>query len=585
MTNLTITHTPAAIALSDNDLLFKVVTDNYLQSAGTKAHIAFYFNSIPAVGDYFRIVSDYFDLTFTFVDGTADNSGLQINRNWNELFEFRTFMLLDLQKNYYINKYFNVTHGIDTDIDYVKIEAKEVGDFNLAQPDDSTDCPAMLGPPYYDNDGANKTYRNNYRLEGKLSILDFEDSIIPTHDTQEAAFNYKKMPELQGGFAWPETLGTIERPDMIAEYRFQVWENDNSVRSAIFKTSILKVLQGGVSKKDYKSLIDAESTWYEMWQENQWFLTWQPNGHVIDLNSTLKLYHLSTYTGNVRLYWKINGDPQNVNFIALDDLLANTVYEIIASPGLLFSFMGSYITDLEYFDLWLEKQSDGTVLSETRRYYIDWQYCEFRREFLFSNSYRGAYDTLRFTGKGSESWETESYTYEHKVYDEELKKINQSRSKLSNPQKTNTGWISREVLEYMQEFLLSEDRYEIRNGKLYPVYITSSKITKRADGEYIYSLEIEFQYSFNEEYFSSVDGIQEQSNPVSGGSNFIPQIGGAGGGHVIIAPDGTEMQQRAYLKFIGAGVTVTDDEGNNQTIVEIEGGKTASDRLYMFNKY
>lgn len=584
MVTLNITHTPPAIALSDNDLLFKVVTDNYLQSAGTKSHITFYFNSIPAAGDYFRIVSDYFDLTFTFVNGTADNSGLQINRDWPELLTFRTFMVSDLQKNYYINKYFNVTHGIDSDTDFVKIEAKEVGDFNLAQPDDGTDCSAMQGPPYSDNDGSNKTYRNNYRLEGKLNILDFEDSIIPTADGQEAVFNYKKMIELQGGFTWPEiTVGEFERPNMLAEYRFQVWENNNGVRSAIFKTSILKVLQGGISKADSKSLSDDDSTWYDKWQENKWFLTWKPNGHVIDLNSTLKLYHLSTYDGNVRLYWRINGDAQSENFIALDDLEANTVYEIIASPGLLFSFMGSYVSDIEYFDLWLEKQSDGTVLSETRRYFMDWKYREFRREFLFANSYRGAYDTLRFTGKGSESWETESYTYEHKVYDEELNKIKQSRSKLSNPQKTSTGWISREVLEYMQEFLLSEDRYEIRNGKLYPVYITSSKVSKRDDGEYMYSLEIEFQYAFTEEYFSSVDGIQEQ-NPVSGGSNFIPQIGGAGGGHTIVASDGTEMPQRSKLKFIG--LDASDDEANDQTIIQIDPDKkTAADRLTMFNNY
>lgn len=44
-----------------------------------------------------------------------------------------------------------------------------------------------------------------------------------------------------------------------------------------------------------------------------------------------------------------------------------------------------------------------------------------------------------------------------------------------------------------------------------------------------------------------------------------------GGGHVI-EDEGTPLAQRTNLNFVGAGVTVTDDSGNDTTVVTINGG-------------
>jgi len=60
--------------------------------------------------------------------------------------------------------------------------------------------------------------------------------------------------------------------------------------------------------------------------------------------------------------------------------------------------------------------------------------------------------------------------------------------------------------------------------------------------------------------------------------NFIRQAiadgtitGGTGGGHTI-EDEGTLLTQRTNLNFVGAGVTVTDDAGNDATVVTIPGG-------------
>jgi hypothetical protein len=47
--------------------------------------------------------------------------------------------------------------------------------------------------------------------------------------------------------------------------------------------------------------------------------------------------------------------------------------------------------------------------------------------------------------------------------------------------------------------------------------------------------------------------------------------GGSGGGHEIL-DETTPLTQRAELAFQGAGVTATDDSGNDRTVVTIPGG-------------
>lgn len=54
--------------------------------------------------------------------------------------------------------------------------------------------------------------------------------------------------------------------------------------------------------------------------------------------------------------------------------------------------------------------------------------------------------------------------------------------------------------------------------------------------------------------------------------------GGSGGGHVI-EDEGTPLTQRTNLNFVGSGVAVTDDAGNDATVVTINGGGGAVDSV------
>lgn len=68
-----------------------------------------------------------------------------------------------------------------------------------------------------------------------------------------------------------------------------------------------------------------------------------------------------------------------------------------------------------------------------------------------------------------------------------------------------------------------------------------------------------------------VDNYMLTYNAATGGFDFSAQTGGAGGGHTI-QDEGISLTQRTKLNFVGAGVTVTDDAGNDASLVTITSG-------------
>ena len=59
------------------------------------------------------------------------------------------------------------------------------------------------------------------------------------------------------------------------------------------------------------------------------------------------------------------------------------------------------------------------------------------------------------------------------------------------------------------------------------------------------------------------------------GKSLVFKAGGTGGGHTI-EDEGTPLTTRTKLNFVGAGVTVTDDAGDDATVVTIPGGSAGS---------
>ena len=149
--------------------------------------------------------------------------------------------------------------------------------------------------------------------------------------------------------------------------------------------------------------------------------------------------------------------------------------------------------------------SSGLIISETRRYYLDLKEYQNTREFIFLNSL-GGYDTLRTTGEGEYEAAQERTTVTcsyPKEFDASFKQKRNVFTTGIEKLKVNSGWITQEQCEWLQDFLLSEEVYEIKNGKLFPVTITSTSGPKKADKQTpAYFVEFEYEYSNHSSTFA-----------------------------------------------------------------------------------
>jgi hypothetical protein len=72
-----------------------------------------------------------------------------------------------------------------------------------------------------------------------------------------------------------------------------------------------------------------------------------------------------------------------------------------------------------------------------------------------------------------------------------------------------------------------------------------------------------------------ITATQPNDNVIFNGSGVAKvgakevEFGGGGGGGHTIQDEGTPLTQRTNLNFVGAGVAVTDDAGNDATVVTI----------------
>jgi hypothetical protein len=78
-------------------------------------------------------------------------------------------------------------------------------------------------------------------------------------------------------------------------------------------------------------------------------------------------------------------------------------------------------------------------------------------------------------------------------------------------------------------------------------------------------------YLVMDEWLNTSSGdVFKLKDATTGAAVWELEGGGGGGGHVI-EDEGTPLTQREALNFIGAGVTVTDDAGNDASVVTVQG--------------
>ncbi|MHC1707440.1 MAG: hypothetical protein AB9842_07950 [Bacteroidales bacterium] len=231
----------------------------------------------------------------------------------------------------------------------------------------------------------------------------------------------------------------------------------------------------------------------------RFFLTWHWFPKVTDTVAPERLFMIvprqpgtSNFLLKVTHHYYDDGD-ENIYHSLITTLALGQVYEIDVSYA---SLIGTYIENLIGYDVQVVSQ-DESFASDIFRFTVDVRILPHVRYFMFLNSL-GGYECVRFTGEQIQELGFERDFFDRSTlteYDENLIPRSQLPPLTTRSFKVNTGWISRETVDWMQDFLNSTEVFEIRGDNRYPVVIIQDKIELRRDSITLYSLTIGMEYA------------------------------------------------------------------------------------------
>lgn len=313
------------------------------------------------------------------------------------------------------------------------------------------------------------------------------------------------FPE-QGNIPWNAKAGLIK------EYKIKIqecWFDEDG--DPVVVTSWLEnryVVRGKIPRWKKAAFYARWSSYLEWISTEKAFLTFAPKTLITKVDQMQKLFLPIWWetTSGERLKLKVDvlfTDGTNANFTTTQetgDLSRYTIIEFGVSYSLL--NLSSWATTnhpgktIAKYDV--TALSGETAVSETRTYIMDYTKSLGKREFLFANS-AGGYDTMVATGISELNAE---YKYENANQQspgvQNLPEKTQTFVDDSNTHTCRTGYINAAMAEYLAEFFISPERYEVEGSALIPIVLKDSKIMHKRDSENLFYAEFDYEYALNQ---------------------------------------------------------------------------------------
>jgi hypothetical protein len=162
------------------------------------------------------------------------------------------------------------------------------------------------------------------------------------------------------------------------------------------------------------------------------------------------------------------------------------------------------------YEIWITSE-DGTRLTETQTYLIDYRPLPYIRYFLNWSSW-GSFDSRMFYGKGSSTFDiVQSEAMKSELAPSDLKMGTSLvyDIKLTSKLSVTTGFIkNRSSLIFNRDFFLSPLKYRVAGDYLLPIKVTSKSIPEIEDGNSLYAQKFDYEYLFDDQAFTEGD-VQE----------------------------------------------------------------------------
>lgn len=508
---ISLTKSPALVSLAGNPIVFNLNTDNFIETSGIKSKLTITFTAAPVADDYFTL--EFLNRTIVFTAKLSpDNSGIQfrINDGNLSLVNYLIQTVGYLENNYWLYKNYNITSNATQII----IEAKEFGaDYSFTTVSYSAGFPASTNSNI---SGVTEIIRSFFKIAvlvyaNDVFISELELAVDENGDTVLNLEDFLKH-ELSSDFLFPESDTTFiyDRSSQITKFYIKYGEKFDDDYQALTQSSDFYALLGGLSfMQQAKYNTEATSYWAKL-VYNTWFLTWQPVIKHISAKQSEKIYYLNhsaASTLKLKVKYYIAGSPTTIEPGTIASTQYN-VYEFVLSPEKL-AIPGLSAQTLEKYEVWIENQSN-TRVSEIRTFILDYRTEMFDRYFLFRNSI-GGWDSIRTIGKLTGSDEYERISDSH-ILDFDFTSKDREDLSLKNEERqtfeANTGWLNRfsddanQYRNYLRDFLLSKEVFQIINNTLIPVNIIDKNVFRDKDNEQMYNLKFRYVRAFTDEYYT-----------------------------------------------------------------------------------
>ena len=506
---LTVTKYPPIVAPAKNPMVVKLTTP-VTEADGTSAITQLLYTTGETAEETYRFQwdNDAHDITITAKVSPLTN-GLEIPTRVGEqpLEEY----LIDVATYLGYNAELVADFDIGSGADFVELVAKLIGSAYTQTVTVSAGAEAVPSVTA----GVDNTVKANIRIALQVwrylsgaPVMLFEDiltALIVGTDA-EAVFDIAEIlqthlnSEVKHTAALPSAA--LARPNICKPFLLKYYEQYIDINEALVETtaqiSVWRYSLNGMippcrQQEFYQS---QESLWDYITSNNLPYLTWLVLGKVTDINAPERMYLITPANiPEVMIYLFVNyndGEEQEAQIAIERTWYPYEVVEIdLNIKQLLPEADWDVITG---YSVHLSNEAE-TWTTGTLSFTIDNKSYPNLRYFLFQNSL-GGFECARFTGEAAFE-----LSYQRDIYDQAyLSEVpgmpvkSQLTPQRQETAKLNTGWISLVQLMWFEDFLASNQVFEIKNGKRFPVVVTQDKLETHRDNSFLYSLTIAVEY-------------------------------------------------------------------------------------------
>ncbi len=520
---LTILQTPPALAFCGNPSQFKVISDNYLTSSGTKCS----FNLRVSAGDPSAghvLNFQFSDITIEFNTATTpDDSGLQIQTETttSHFAIFSQKIYIALLSNYEFTSRFKVILlAVQPTYRDIYVEALETGNESNVVISTNIVTISIVSQVI----GVSRLLRDGFSVIGCL--FDFQHNKLaqdnkPVDADGVVNFDFSEyLTILSENVAGPRFTYPFDPSVCVhtfANYIFNFYgvfaENYSGIIRKLHFSDLLSTMQGGLNRETlvYYNLNNID--FFTQPGNIKSFMTWAPIDKTTGITTPEKLFFF------------VGRDPA-FNMCTMVSIIHFTDGTSIDGPGQEFGISAGDVIELSvgysqldlgsvdptrivyYWEIYIYVDGALGEISERRIFRLDPVQYDNERVFMFENSFGRAYDVIRFTGIGSteikiESSQSNSVTIDPaSSFNAPSRRFDVTEGQLMV---TNSGWVTKEIKDWLREMLLSKQVYEYKDDLLYPIIITNESIKEHLiDDQFLYSLDLQYQRAYRDFFFSKL---------------------------------------------------------------------------------